>query len=365
MSYSPLAEALSASIDADLLNAGVAVRSAHPAAADFRSDTWARRCRQILDYQGVAHRALPDDAAVIREAVRSIGIGTVDIASYVQQSVTRAVGEGFANAPSIWRAIARPVQLKNHLPTPAGATLDTPVSLRSMPQAGEARTPAIAARAETLTAATFGENIAFTREAMLAGDLTATLRLAEAVGRAAAWTIDDALIDLLTSNSGVGPTLAQDSTALFDASGHANYITSGAAPSVSTLNVARAALRKQQDQNSTRRMNTPAKTLLVPAALEGTANVLAASEARPGADPLEVVVSARLDDFSATGWYLFADPLLFDTLALGFVGEGEPAPIVGPMKALSRNTDATVFGVRFDFGVCALDFRGMFYNDGA
>lgn len=361
MNYS---EALSAATDADLLRAGIAVRDPHPAADDFRGDTWARRCRQVLDVQNLAHRAL-DDSGAIQMAARSIGVGTVDIASYVQNTIERAIGEGFASAPTIWRKLARPVPLRNHLPTPAGAVLDGPVTLRPMPQAGEARTPAIAARAETLTAATYGENIAFTRAAMLAGDLTATLRLAEAVGRAAAWTIDDALIDLLTSNSGVGPTLAQDGIALFDAATHANYITSGAAPSVSTLNVARAALRKQQDMSGTRRMNTSGRLILVPAALETTANVLSASEARPGVEPLEVVVAARLDDFSETGWYLLADCNLFDVLAVGYVGEGEPQPIVGPMKSAGWKSDATVFGCRFDFGVCALDFRGMFRNDGA
>jgi hypothetical protein len=359
------AEAFEAMCDADLLNAGLSVRSAHPAADDFRGDAWPRRVRQILDAQGIAHRPLSDPEA-IETAMRSVGVGTVDIAAYVQNTLQRAVGEGFASAPSIWRKIARGIALENFRPTPAGAVLEVPATLRKIAEQGEAKTPAVAARAETITPATYGENLAFTRQAMLAGDLAGTVRLAEALGRAASWTIDDLLIDLLTSNSGVGPTLAQDSLALFHTT-HANYITSGGAPSVATLNVGRAALRKQRDQNSSRRMNIAARTLLVPAALESTALILAASEAVPGIDaPLDVVVAARLDDANAAGWYLLADPRTFDTLAVGHVGEGEePSVVVEPLKSAGWSTDAAVFAVRVFVGVAALDYRGMFYNDGA
>lgn len=358
-------ELLAAMADADLLNAGVALRNAHPAADDFRGDSWARRVRHVLALQNVPHAHLTDGDA-LQTAVRSVGIGTVDIASYVQNTLSRAVGEGFANAPSIWRKLARPVQVRDFKATPAGAVLDVPVALRRIAQAGEAKVPAVAARAETVTAATYGENLAISRQAMLNGQIAPTVQVAEAMGRAAAWTMDDALIDLLTSNSGVGPTLGIDSLALFHTT-HNNIVTAGAAPSVSTLNVARSALRKQRDQNSTRRMNTPGRVLLVPAALESTAKILAASEAVPGAaDVLDVVTAARLDDANAAGWYLAADPLLYDTLGVAYIGEGpEPAPLVGPLKAAGWSSDSSVFAVRLDFGVVALDYRGLFHNDGA
>lgn len=356
-----LNEGLRAARDADLLNAGVALRGAHPAADDFRGDSWPRRVRQILDAQGIAHRTLADGAA-IETAMRSVGVGTVDISLYAQNVLSRAVGEGFANAPSIWRRLARAIPLRNFQPTPAGAVLDVPVALRKIAQNGEARTPAIAARAETLQAASYGANLALTRDAMLSGDIAPTVQLAEAMGRAAAFTIDDALIDLITSN----PTLGTDSVALFHSS-HANLAASGAAPSVATLNAARGALRKQRDQNSTRRMNTPAARLLVPAALESTALILAASESVPGTvPPLDVVTAARLDDTSATAWYVSADPRQFDTLAVGHVGEGEDvAVIVAPLRSAGWASDSVVFAVRCDFGVCALDYRGLYRDPGA
>jgi hypothetical protein len=247
------------------------------------------------------------------------------------------------------------------------ATLDGPVTLRKITQNNAATAPAITARAENLTAATFGENIFISRQAELNGDLAGTWRAAEALGRAAGWTIDDALIDLLVSNAAAGPTLATDSTTLFHST-HANLAASGAAPSVATLNAARASLRKQRDQSGTRRMNIPTSRLLVPAALESTARVLAASEALPGLfDGLDVVVAARLDDTSATGWYALGDPLLFDGLAVGFVGEGEaPQILVEPLgKSAGWATDADGYAARLDFGVAALDYRAMYRNPGA
>jgi len=179
----------------------------------------------------------------------------------------------------------------------------------------------------------------------------------------AAATVDQALITMLTSNSGTGPTLTNDGVVLF-ASAHANYTATSGGPSVSTLDVGRQAMRRQKDPGSTRPLNIQPKYLLVPPALESVARVLCAAEYIPGRDDnLECVVAPQLEDGTdgTTAWYLLADPRIHDTLDVGFVG-GE-SPELSSQKGWEVDGTATRIGI--SFGVAALSHLGMYRKKGA
>ena len=116
-------------------------------------------------------------------------------------------------------------------------------------------------------------------------------------------------------------------------------------------------------------MNLTPRFLIVPAALETAAEQLIASivpATSANAVPdwvrqLEVVVDARLDDHSVTGFYLAAAPEAADTVEVARLDGQQPAI----EQQTDFNTDALSFKVRLDVGAAVLDWRGLAYNAGA
>lgn len=220
-------------------------------------------------------------------------------------------------------------------------------------------------RREYLQVSTYAKRFSFSREAALGDDAGAIAREALEYGRTARRTVQKVVTELLTSASGVGPTLNQDSLALFHAT-HGNYVaSSGGPPSVTTLDAARKAMRTRTDPTTGVVLNVAPKFLLVPAALETVARILVSSQNTTMGDDendLRVLVDPALDAVSATAWYLTADPLRFDTVETAFLG-GRDAPTVEQTSPWER--DGVESRVRIDFGVTVRDFRTLYRNIGA
>ena len=112
--------------------------------------------------------------------------------------------------------------------------------------------------------------------------------------------------------------------------------------------------------------------LVVPMALEDSARVLAVSETDPAgatvnvANPVrgtfEVVSDPRLDDFNPAGWFLAASPGMTDTIELAFL-DGQATPYLESKDGW--DIDGISYKVRHSFAAVCLDYRGLFYNDGA
>lgn len=168
---------------------------------------------------------------------------------------------------------------------------------------------------------------------------------------------------LITSN----PAMS-DGTALFHAD-HKNLATTTGAPSTATVGKGRTAMRTQKDGVAT--LNISPSYLLVPAALEDTARVLMASETDPSQansrkpnpvrNAAEIIVDARLDEASATAWYLLADPNRFDTIEVGYL-DGVSAPFLDQQEGW--NVDGVEYKVRIDAAAAPLEFRTMYKNAG-
>jgi len=123
-------------------------------------------------------------------------------------------------------------------------------------------------------------------------------------------------------------------------------------------------MRKQTDPTTGRRLNIPGKFLVGPPELESTLRVIAAADrVEGGTENLEVVIEAALSDGAngPTAWYLVADPQRFDTFDVGLVNESGPIIETKP----GFDIDGMLSKVRIDFGIAALDFRGVYRNKGA
>ena len=220
----------------------------------------------------------------------------------------------------------------------------------------------------SITAATKGNIINLSREAIINDDLNAFVGLAAMLGRAAKRTVEADVYATLALNSGAGPTMG-DGYALF----HANHnnITTGAALSAAAIDLDRVAMASQKDVSSNDYLDLRPQTLLVPVALGGTAKAINMAEYDPDtANKLqkpntvrglfgEIVDTPRL---SGTRRYLFADPNEAPVLEVAFL-DGNDTPYLESETGFT--VDGTRWKVRLDFGIAAVDYRGAVTNAGA
>lgn len=304
--------------------------------------------------------------------------GVSSFANLLGNTAEKAMMVGWDQAAETWQVWCREGRLPD-FKTADRVGMSGFSGLDEIPASGEYKLGAFADLKETIRLATYGKLFNINRQAIINDDLAAFTMIPMKQGEAANRKIGDVVYDLLVSNSGVGPTLNQDATALFDISGHGNYVTSGAAPNVATLTTGFTAMATQTapspDGGTTagHRVNVRPRYLLVPVALEIAAKTLVAAQYDPAGsagtltpnpfqNTLTVVADARLDAYSATGWYLAAAPMQLDTFEVAFL-DGERRPFLDQQDGW--NIDGVSYKVRVDAGVSALDYRGLYYNDGA
>jgi HK97 family phage prohead protease len=334
-----------------------------------------RMAERYLHLLNIDTGGLNDDQLAMRAmTTRASGMTTSDFANVLANTANKALLLGWEQAPETWQQWVRIGQVPDFkLATRTG--LSGFSSLAVVPEDGEITYGKFTDRKETIQAISYAKKFRLTYQAIKNDDLSAFTAIPRGMGRAAQSVIGDVVYALLNNT---GPTLNQDSTALFDTSGHANYTASAAAPSVATLDVGFTAMAMQKDPNNSKVLNIVPRFLLVPKALETTARTLAASQYDPGAtgssknfmtpnpfqNRVEVVSDARLDGQTngTTAWYLAADPNRFDTVEVAFV-DGIAEPYLKEEQEWDTRGVEWVVGV--DFGVAALDFRGLFKQKGA
>ena len=226
---------------------------------------------------------------------------------------------------------------------------------------------------ETVALATYGKALQLTRQAMINDDLNAFERIPALHGAAAARLEDDVVWAILNAN----PNMA-DGNALFSAA-HANLaigVGEVGAPTVALLDVANASFRTQTGfapggvAGAT--LNLRPRTIMVPAALDGTTSQLLNSTADPvginsgvanrwNTSALRQVTESRLDGGSATAWYLACEPGQADTIVVVFL-EGEEVPVLSEETIFG--TGDKRFAVRHTVAAKAVDHRGLYQNPG-
>jgi hypothetical protein len=179
--------------------------------------------------------------------------------------------------------------------------------------------------------------------------------------------------------------MTADAKRLFHAD-HSNYIASGGtgngAPSVTTLNLALASMRKQKaplptaDSSAAAYLNLEPAYILITPDLEGSTRALLSATYDPAGttttvsrrdspniwkDRLELVVDPVLT--LATGfWLSVAKNGPVDTVTVFFLN-GQNTPFI---EEIDHGTnDGVTYKVRIDAVARALDHRGLYFNYGA
>ncbi|MGM8935076.1 ClpP-like prohead protease/major capsid protein fusion protein [Pseudomonas neustonica] len=243
-------------------------------------------------------------------------------------------------------------------------------SLRQVREGAEYKYITVGENAQKIALATYGEIFSITRQAIINDDMNMLTDIPRKMGMAAKGTIGDLVYGVLTSN----PALA-DNVALFHNT-HNNLSTgAGSALSVESLDAARTKMRTQKTSKASgqeRPLNIRPAFVLTPVALESKALQLINSTSVPTAqvnqgvaNPIQgfakVIAEPRLDDNSATAWYLAAGQGT-DTIEVAYLN-GVDTPYMEQQQGFT--VDGVATKVRIDAGVAPLDHRGLQKANGA
>ena len=217
----------------------------------------------------------------------------------------------------------------------------------------------------SITAATKGNIINISREAIVNDDLGAFVGLADALGRAAKRTVEADVYAYLVSN----PTL-DDGIALFHAS-HGNLLAAGTVISTANVDLVRQAMASQMDVGANDYLAITPSVLVCPLALGGLAREVNGAEYNDDSNKQQrkpnvvrglysdIVDTPRL---SGTAWYSFAAASEAPVIEVAFL-DGNDVPYVELQNGFT--VDGSQWKVRLDFGIAATDWRGAYKNPGA
>ncbi|MED5027549.1 ClpP-like prohead protease/major capsid protein fusion protein, partial [Pseudomonas aeruginosa] len=237
-------------------------------------------------------------------------------------------------------------------------------SLRQVREGAEYKYVTVGSRSQPIALATYGEIFSITRQAIINDDMNLLTDIPRKMGMAAKATIGDLVYAILTSN----PVLS-DGKALFHAD-HKNLQTgASSALSIESLSKAKTQMATQKTEvegGKPRTLNIRPAFVLTPVALEDKAKQIIRSASVPGAEsnsgienPIrnfaEVIGEPRLDDNSATAYYLAARQGS-DTIEVAYL-DGNELPYMEQQQGFT--VDGVATKVRIDAGVAPLDFRGL------
>lgn len=337
-------------------------------------------CSRLVDLARESLRRAHVDTRRLNESEmisRAISHSTSDFANILSNVANKALVKAYSEAPSTWRPFVNVVSLSDFKSksvvklSDAGDLIETK-ELEPMPETSFSDT------AESYALSTFSRRFGISRQAIINDDLSAFDRIPAAMGAAARRVPAKLFYDLLVSSSGVGPTMAEDSQALFSAShtSGSNYLAAAGAIAIATLSAAKALIRLQKTMVATGEtaypLNLTPSYLLVPTALEAvalqyTTQITAAvnSNVLPGWIPsLQVVVEPRLDSATngTTAWYLVVPPSQISCAEVAFLGGKEEPTMI---RQDGTNILGVEWGVYLDCAAKFVDHRGWFRQRGA
>jgi hypothetical protein len=313
--------------------------------------------------------------------VAALAESTADFANITLDAINKTLRFNYLDAKRTW-PIWCEKRFANDFKTINAVVLSEAPSMVSADESAEVKYVTLSDGKETSRLVTYKAGIRLTRNAIINDDMNAFNAIPRAQANSAARLEDDNAYALLTANGTMADTGALfNATAVTTAGGHANYTSSGGLPSVANLQVGATAIKKQKGLANAARLELEPKFLLVPSSIEegtkeligsktliaqytgGSTNPTVVGDQNPFFNRYQVVGSTRLDDNSATAWYLLADYRdgQINTFALYFLTD-EPEPVL--KSETDFDTDDVKYLVRHNNAGLVNDFRGAYKNNG-
>jgi hypothetical protein len=323
---------------------------------------------------GVRHGELTSPDMIIK---RAMSHSTSDYPSILENSISKSLTAHWQEQPATWRPLVRiraAKDFKSMTTLKFGDNGDfvltpelVPMSEGSIPESKE-----------SYSISSYTKRFGISRQAIVNDDLSAFDQIPELIASAAARVPSKLFWDLLVSASGVGPTMAEDSAALF-ATTHtsgANYVAGTGAPDVDGMKVALKNMRLQKglaaSGETAPTLNLGPAFVVVPAALEVTARQALTqitpqqvSNVNPFASfGLTLIVEPRLDGATngTTAWYIVASPSSVAGAEVAFLN-GNDAPTL--IRVDGTNVLGVEWGAYIDCGVKFVEHRGWHRTRGA
>ena len=291
---------------------------------------------------------------------RSGGLHTTSDFPYILANVAnKSLRMGYEQAPRTFLPFCRRVNLPDFKQASRVQLGEAP-ALNEVSENGEFTYGTIGEGREVYQLATYGRIVAISRQAIINDDLGAFTRVPQLMGNAAANLESNTVYTILTGN----PTMG-DSELLFSTA-HANFQGTGSAPDVSTIGAAMTAIGSQTGLDAATYLNLQGR-YLIGGWLTHTLRAQYTSPnfqptAQSGVNPytgLIPITDARITD---TSWYVSADPSQIDTIEYAFL-DGQDG--VYTETRIGFEVDGVEIKARHDFAAKAVDYRGLYRNDGS
>lgn len=349
-----------AATDGLLLRAGLITEDkANESANDFRSLSMRDLAVECLSRSGVSNAHRLSDDELFRRAVTPDS----QFVSIVDNTVKKSMATAYnAAVPTFdkWCGIGSNSDFKEA----THYQLSEAGDLQPLTQTGEIKFDEMKDSKVSKKVLTYARGFGFTRQALINDDLSILTKVPAAYVRAALRGRNKLVYKTLAGNENI-----YDGKKLFVAD-H-NNIGTARKLSVATLAELTKLMRKQKNLRGKETLNIKPEFLIVPAALEADAAQLLTSTADPAAsnsgvaniyrNSLNLIVDAELDDYSEKAYYVAANSADIDTIEVTYLN-GNQQPI------LESQVGFDFVGIRWrildDFGVTALDYRGLAKNAG-
>ena len=323
--------------------------------------------------------------------------GSGDFVNVLSNVLNKSAGKGWQLAESTFERWVSTGTLKDF------KTADIPrlTEMGDLKEIHEGEAPEMQKMAdfkETARLKTWGGKYILSRQAMVNDDMSMLTDVPMKYARALKRLMNKRCYNLLYDDNGagttyLGPTMNEDSIALFNAASHFNFVAaaSGAVPGQATLDVAFKAMANQlsptpdNDDSDSIRLNIVPKYILIGPNYDletfklmnnigynvsGEDSAALGSNAAnmhgPGGPRNLVIVSdAELDNIDASyyPWYLAADANDVDTVKLWTLN-GNSSPFTDTAPTPTGDARGMIWVIEHDYVFSVPDWRGLYCNTG-
>lgn len=333
-------------------------------AAEYRGFRLLDLAKECLEISGVKTRGMqPSEAAqaaLEMRATRSVGgHSSADFPNILANVMNKTLRAEYATQQRTFQPFCYRTTASDFKEMTRTQLFD--FELKSVKEGGEYQYATMGEGAEKFKVAKWGRLIKLDWETIINDDLSAFNRIPTKAASTVAQLQSDQIYAILTGTHNMA-----DGKTLFHAD-HANLAGSGAALSVDSLGLARAAMRKHKVPGSASSfINIEPKFLIVGPDNEQKAlqflssNYVAAESGKINVwqGTMTPIVDARI---TGNAWYLAASPSSIDTIEYSIL-EGEE---MHTESKYAFDHDAWTFKIRTVFGCKAIDYRGFYKNPGA
>ena len=343
--------------------------------------------RAASDFKGMNLLRFAEES-LIRSGVRTAGMSSKEIATFalggkirglhhttdfpllLMDTVNRTLLAQYAIQERTFTSWARRSTMNDFRAVTRVRLSEMLGNLEEVKEGAEYKYGTFSENGESYKLAKYGKIIGITWEAIINDDLSAFDRIPQAFAVSAARLQSNIVYSMLLAN---GFSVMGDGNALFSAA-HSNFVgtagnqtTGGTALSEASLTLAYTSFRQQKDAAGNK-LNLKPKYLIVGPKNEFLAQKLTSVNftATKQADTpvgsltgLTLVVDAEIENYE---WFLVADPASLDTVEYSFLA-GEEELFIDQREGF--NVDGLEVKARLIFAAKALDWRGLYRNNGA